>query len=99
LGISVIDNTVKAFRLGKFKPARVYARTGAAATSADRTSRITGRKYKSYYQESDEGYSAPFGKKAATDTQAERQQEIKIEVQSIVDTINLITFTPEKIKI
>jgi hypothetical protein len=101
LGIELIDGTGTevAYRLGSFKPARVYARTGAATSAVTRTSRITGKKYKSYYQESDQGYSAPFGKKLATDTQAERQQEIKTEVQSINSAINLITFTPEKIKV
>jgi hypothetical protein len=99
LGVKAIDNTVKAYRLGRFKPARVYARKGAGTTSAPRTSRITGRKYKSYYQEADQGYSAPFGKKTGTDTQAGRQLIVQQAVKAIdAATINLITFTPEKVK-
>lgn len=80
--------------LGKYKPAYVYWRTGEATESADRTSRITGRTYKSYYTATDEGYMAPFGKPnaASTDTQAERQRAIKTALASF----NLVTFTPEK---
>jgi hypothetical protein len=77
----------------RFRPARVYYRTGDAANSIARTSRITGRVYKSYYSAGDEGYSAPFGK-VGTATQGERQSAIKTAIGA---NINLITFTSERI--
>lgn len=83
-------------QLGNYKPAYVYWRTGAATDSADRTSRITGRTYKSYYTATDEGYMAPFGKNGAGPgiSEAERQQAIQAALTNT--NINLITFTPEK---
>jgi hypothetical protein len=77
----------------RFKPARVYYRTGAATTPVTRTSRITGREYKTYYAAVDQGYSMPFGKKG-TDTEAQRHQEI---IAAIGNDIHRITFTPERI--
>jgi hypothetical protein len=69
----------KVIYMGKYKPAYVYWRTGDAATSADRTSRITGRSYKSYYAAADEGYMVPFGRLNNTSTEGEaaRQKAIK----------------------
>lgn len=85
----------KVINFGKYKPAYVYWRTGEAAESADRTSRITGRTYKSYYTATDEGFMAPFGRPttSSTDSQAARQTAIKTALGT---GINLITFTPEK---
>lgn len=81
----------KSITLGKFKPARVYWRTGAAESSITRPpSRITGRVYKSYYSATDEGYTAPFGK-VGTDTLVARQKAII----TALENINLITFSPE----
>ena len=88
--------TVTAYRLARFTPARVYARTGAADTPISRTSRITGRKYKSYYAAGDEGYSMPFGSTAAATTVVERQEVIKKAIKDQDATIDLITFSPEK---
>jgi hypothetical protein len=82
--------------LGRFKPAKVYYRTGAAADSISRTSRITGRTYKSYYTGSDEGYTAPFGKVNTADTEVERRTAIKAAIVAADTTANLISFTPEK---
>lgn len=76
-----------------FKPAYVYWRNGAAATSSDRISRVTGRPYKSYYAAGDEGFQAPFGK-YGTDTEGDRQRTIKAAFGATPP--NLITFTPEK---
>lgn len=80
-------------KLKSYSPAYVYWRTGEAATSAPRTSRITGRSYKSYYTQTDEGFLAPFGRSVATDSEADRQKAIKAAFGT---GINLITFTPEK---
>lgn len=76
-----------------FKPAYVYWRTGEATTSADRTSRVTGRTYKSYYAAADQGYLAPFGK-YGTDTEGDRQRAIKAAFGATPP--NLLTFTREK---
>jgi hypothetical protein len=81
--------------IGRFTPAKVYYRTGAAATSIERTSRITKRTYKSYYEAADEGYSLPFGKVTSTDTIAERQSAIATAIQAAVTDANLISFSPE----
>lgn len=78
-------------RLKNFTPAYVYWRTGEATTSASRTSRITGRSYKSYYTQTDEGYVAPFGRDTA-ETEGVRQQKIR----ATFTNVNLIAFTPEK---
>ena len=80
-------------RVKGYSPAYVYWRNGAAETSTARPSRITGRSYKSYYTAADEGYVAPFGKNAATDSEYDRQKAIKAAFGT---EINLITFTPEK---
>ncbi len=99
LGITAISATTKAYSLGKFTPAKVYARTGASETSTERTSRITGRKYKTYYTSTDEGFSAPFGQKTAGDRESERQSALLPIVKGIADTIELVSFTPEKARI
>lgn len=96
LGHQTLADTDVAFRLGKFTPAKVYARTGAAAESTARTSRITGRKYKTRYAGTDQGYSAPFGAGTANENFYNRQQLVEEEVQKLDATINLISFSPEK---
>lgn len=80
--------------LKKYNPAYVYWRTGEATTSAPRTSRVTGRPYKSYYTGTDEGFMAPFGRNTATDSEADRQKAIRAAFPTPVP--NLLTFTPEK---
>lgn len=95
--VSLTDGTnntklQKSITLGRFIPARVYWRTGEAASPVARTSRITKRPYKSYYSAGDEGYSAPFGK-VGTDTLVQRQTAIKTALGT---AINLVTFSPEK---
>lgn len=90
-GFQTPSGTNQKVPLKRFKPAKVYYRTGAAETSAERTSRITGRKYKSYYSASDNGYSAPFGL-VGSDTELQRRTAIKTALGA---TINLITFTPQ----
>lgn len=91
-----ITTTNIALRLKNFRPARVYARTGAANTPVSRTSRITGREYKSYYDRADQGYSAPFGDSADGDGLQARQVAIEQSLSSGDTTINLISFSPEK---
>ena len=88
--------TETGFKLGNFKPAKVYLRTGAAATSLSRTSRITGREYKSYYAREDEGYTYPFGQNNDAETLSDRQSEIRTAILAQDSTINLISFSPEK---
>lgn len=90
----VADTT--AYRLARFRPAKVYARTGAAENPEERTSRITGRKYKSYYAAADQGYTMPFGSTEAASTVAERQAAISAAIKTQDATIDLITFSPEK---
>lgn len=100
LGYEDLGATTVAYRLGKFTPAKVYARTGASDVGVSRTSRITGRKYKSYYSEEKEGYSMPFGEKTAGDTQFERQTAISTALKALAaQKIELISFTPEKARI
>jgi hypothetical protein len=81
-------------RLKNFAPAYVYWRTGAATDSTPRTSRITGRPYKSYFAAADEGYLAPFGRTAATDSEADRQRAIAAAFPAPAPGI--LTFLPEK---
>lgn len=81
-------------RLRGYNPAYVYWRTGEAATSAPRISRITTTPYKSYYAAIDEGYLAPFGRNTATDSENDRQRAIRAAFGTTPP--NLITFTPEK---
>jgi len=89
-GFKTLTATQKALRVDRFKPARVYWRTGDATNSVVRTSRITKRSYKSYYSAGDEGFSVPFGK-VGTDSIVERQAAIRAALAGI----NLITFSPE----
>lgn len=96
LALESVDADTIAYRLARFRPAIVYARTGAADVTVSRTSRITGRKYKSYYAAADEGYTMPFGKKVAADTVTERQAAIRAALEAKTETIDLITFSPEK---
>lgn len=81
------------YRLRGFNPAYVYWRTGEATTPTDRTSRITGRSYSSYFAAGDQGYTAPFGK-TGTESESDRQRAIK----ATLTTFNLVTFTPEKFR-
>ena len=87
-----LDTGNQALKLANFRPAQVYWRTGEGTTSAERISRITGRKYKSYYTAADEGFVAPFGRNNTSDVEGARQTVIKAAFSGI----NLITFTPEK---
>lgn len=75
-----------------FVPARVYWRTGEAATSSDRISRITNQPYKSFYAGTDEGYSVPFGQ-SGSDSLAKRQKDIET---ALALPNALVTFSPEK---
>lgn len=90
--------TTTAYRLARFRPARVYARTGAADTPTERTSRITGRKYKTYYTQADEGYSMPYGQNADGDTDRQRQTAITAAIKTQDTTVDLISYSPEKLK-
>ena len=86
------------YRLGRFTPARVYFRLGAATATRTETSRITRRKYKTHYQKTDQGYTAPFGQSAEADTVFARQTQIKTAIKSKFESANLITFSPEKVR-
>lgn len=90
-----LASTDQSLKLKSFRPAQVYWRTGEAATSAERTSRITGRKYKSYYTGTDEGFVAPFGRNTGTDTEAVRQKAIKTALAAGSVKPNLVAFLPE----
>ena len=87
-----------ALRLGRFSPARVYARTGAAGTPIPRTSRITEREYKTYYDRADQGYSIPFGETADPNGVQNRQTAITEALQTEGRAIELISFSPEKVR-
>lgn len=95
LGYQTLTAGQNSYPLKKFKPAQVYWRTGAAATSTPRTSRITGKPYKSYFTGADEGYTASFGK-VGTDSYTDRTRAIQT---ALGNTINLVTFTAEKASI
>lgn len=93
--IEIQDDTV-AYRLARFTPAKVYWRTGAGTTPVERTSRITGRKYKTYYESTDQGYTAPFGKTTDGVSLQQRQQAIRGALQPEAGTVDLVSFSPEK---
>ncbi len=88
-----LGNADQGLRIRGYDPAYVYWRTGAATSSTDRTSRVTGRTYKSYFAAGDQGYMAPFGRDDATDNEAARQKAI---TTAFGTSVQLITFTPEK---
>lgn len=96
-GLVTLGDSDTGLPLKGFVPARVYWRSGRAATSTDRTSRITNQPYKSYYTATDEGFSVPYGAKG-TDSIAKRQTDIKVPVKALTDVgpDALITFSPEK---
>ena len=96
LQVTEIEQNTTAYRLARFTPAKVYWRTGANATPIERTSRITGRKYKTYYEQSDEGYTAPFGKAGDNVSLQQRQQAIREALQPESGTVDLVSFSPEK---
>ena len=98
LQVADIIDSITAYRLANFTPAKVYARTGAADTPVERTSRITGRKYKSYYAAADQGYTMPFGQQAETDTVQARQTAVEAAIKKKDPTIDLISFSPEKLR-
>lgn len=77
-----------------FTPARVYWRTGEATTSAPRISRITKDPYSSFYAAGDEGFSAPFGRKAA-ETVLTRQKSLRAAIPA---SVGLVSFSPEKLR-
>lgn len=97
-GLSLLSEEPEALTLGKFKPARVYYRTGAGTTPTERISRITKRKYKTAYAPTDQGYSVSFGKTTATSTLAERQIAIANVFATATPKIELYTFSPEKFR-
>ncbi|WP_319418858.1 hypothetical protein [Pleurocapsa sp. FMAR1] len=93
------DPTGKVFYpLKGFKPAKVYFRRGAATSPRPETSRITGRKYKTYYQKGDLGYSAPFGQGVESDTFLSKSAQIRGAIQTAFADASLITFSPEKVR-
>ncbi|MGL5940815.1 MAG: hypothetical protein ACRC2S_10555 [Waterburya sp.] len=96
LGLKELSATVIGIPLD-FRPAKIYARKGAAATSREETSRITGRKYRTRFQPSDEGFTSPFGTKASGDDIAERQAVLKPLVGG-ASGVGVVTFTPERFK-
>jgi hypothetical protein len=96
LGHKVLSATVIGIPLD-FRPAKVYARKGAAETPQSKTSRITGRKYKTKFVSGDQGFTSPFGLKVAGESIAVRQAALATEIGSI-GTVGLVTFTPERFK-
>ncbi|MGL5878212.1 MAG: hypothetical protein ACRC2V_10590, partial [Xenococcaceae cyanobacterium] len=77
----------------RFRPARVYWRTGGGDSGVARPpSRITKRVYKSIFSAGDEGFSSPFGKINSTNTQIERQKA----VYEVFKSNKIVTFTSEK---
>lgn len=95
-GFKAINATNVAIKLANFRPAKVYWRTGALDQSVERTSRITGRKYKTYYRENAEGFSMPFGEGAENETLQQRQEILRGWLQANQDDPELISFSPEK---
>lgn len=95
-GLKLLSEEPTSIELGRFRPAKVYYRTGAGTTPSSRVSRITERAYKSAYAPGDEGYSIPFGRTNATDNLASTQADIAAFLKSGSNPINLITFSPEK---
>jgi hypothetical protein len=81
----------------EFTPAKIYARRGASATPSEKISRITGRKYKTKFTPSDEGFTAPFGLKTAGESIAVRQAVLATEIGALA-SVGLVTFTPERFK-
>jgi hypothetical protein len=96
LGHKIINATNIGIPL-EFTPAKIYARRGASATPTQKISRITGRKYKTKFSPSDEGFSAPFGIKTAGESIAVRQAVLATEIGALA-SVGLVTFTPERFK-
>lgn len=96
LNIQDIAATTTAYRLARYTPPKVYWRTGGGDRPLPRTSRITGRKYTTYFQRSDPGYTAPFGKAAGAERVSARQALIRAALQPAEGTLDLISFSPEK---
>jgi hypothetical protein len=94
-GIEDLTGTSNALFLGRFKPAKVYWRTGASTTPSERESRITGRKYKSVYAPGDEGYSVPIGKGSGGTNLLARQAAVKGILTPSTGIVPSISFSPE----
>jgi hypothetical protein len=88
-----IANTVTPVKLDGFRAARVVITTGRATTGTRKVSKVTGMAYLDYKGTST---SLPFGRKNATETQAEAFDELKTAVLSAVAGA-LVTLQPEKI--
>jgi hypothetical protein len=88
-----IANTVTPVKLDKFKAARVVITTGRSTTGVKKTSQITGMAYLDYGGTST---SLPFGRKNATETQAEAFDELKTALIAAIPGA-LVTLQPEKI--
>lgn len=96
LGHKTISETVIGIPL-EFKPAKIYARRGAATTPREERSRITGRKYKTKFSPTDQGFTAPFGVKTAGEEISDRQRALAIKIYAI-EGVGIVTFTPERFK-
>jgi hypothetical protein len=88
-----IANTVTPVKLDGFQAARVVITTGRSTTGVKKISKVTGMSYLDYGGAST---SLPFGRKNATETQAEAFDELKTAVLSAVAGA-LVTLQPEKI--
>lgn len=96
LGLKTLSATVIGIPL-EFTPAKIYARRGAATTPREETSRITGRKYKTKFSPTDEGFTAPFGSKTSGDSIAVRQAALALKIGAF-SGVGIVTFTPERFK-
>lgn len=94
-GIAALAADSGAVFLGKFKPAKVYWRTGASAEAKPRTSRITRRKYKTRYAATDEGYSVPIGKGTGGTNFLARSTALTADLIAGQAVRPLISFSPE----
>jgi hypothetical protein len=88
-----IANTVTPVKLEGFRAARAVITTGRATTGTRKVSKVTGMAYLDYKGTST---SLPFGRKNATETQAEAFDELKTALLGAVQGA-LVTLQPEKI--
>jgi hypothetical protein len=88
-----IANTVTPVKLDGFRAARAVITTGRSTTGTRKVSKVTGMAYLDYKGTST---SLPFGRKNATETQAEAFDELKTALISAIPGA-LVTLQPEKL--
>lgn len=84
-----------AFRIARFRPARVMIVTGRSSTGTDKISKTSGLPYRGY---GGERSSIPFGRRTATEDEAQAFAAIRNAIIAGASATNapLVTLSPEK---